>query len=196
MGNVGQSGVEAYTKLVETELKGVCEEIIGLLESSLITSEAVWNDKSEEEKTKEVEDKTLSEEHVFYCKMSGDYYRYLCEVFLDKGKENYKEKCLAYYERAMERAKLSLPETHPTRLGLALNYSVCNYEIVKGEAGKAKACELAKEAFDQAIEKLDSLNDNSYKDSTLIMQLLRDNLTLWTSENTDAPDADKEEANP
>jgi len=41
---------------------------------------------------------------------------------------------------------------------------------------------LAKNAFDQAISKLDKLDEASYKDSTLIMQLLRDNLTLWTSD--------------
>merc|ERR1712107_688128 len=81
--------------------------------------------------------------------------------------------------RTRWKSKKTLPETHPTRLGLALNFSVCYYEILK-EADKA--CKLAKEAFDAAIEKLDTLNDASYKDSTLIMQLLRDNLTLWTSE--------------
>lgn len=41
---------------------------------------------------------------------------------------------------------------------------------------------LAKEAFDNAIAELDTLSEDSYKDSTLIMQLLRDNLTLWTSD--------------
>uniref|UniRef100_A0A7N2LQA0 14-3-3 domain-containing protein n=1 Tax=Quercus lobata TaxID=97700 RepID=A0A7N2LQA0_QUELO len=45
-----------------------------------------------------------------------------------------------------------------------------------------RACYLAKQAFDEAIPKLDTLNEESYKDSTLIMQLLRDNLTLWTSD--------------
>lgn len=38
------------------------------------------------------------------------------------------------------------------------------------------------QAFDEAIAELDTLNEDSYKDSTLIMQLLRDNLTLWTSD--------------
>ena len=38
------------------------------------------------------------------------------------------------------------------------------------------------QAFDDAIAELDTLDEESYKDSTLIMQLLRDNLTLWTSE--------------
>lgn len=45
-----------------------------------------------------------------------------------------------------------------------------------------RACALAKQAFDEAIAELDTLNEESYKDSTLIMQLLRDNLTLWTSD--------------
>lgn len=45
-----------------------------------------------------------------------------------------------------------------------------------------RACHLAKQAFDEAISELDNLNEESYKDSTLIMQLLRDNLTLWTSD--------------
>nr|KAF6356418.1 tyrosine 3-monooxygenase/tryptophan 5-monooxygenase activation protein gamma [Myotis myotis] len=44
---------------------------------------------------------------------------------------------------------------------------------------------LAKTAFDDAIAELDTLNEDSYKDSTLIMQLLRDNLTLWTSDQQD-----------
>ena len=30
---------------------------------------------------------------------------------------------------------------------------------------------------------MDTLNEESYKDSTLIMQLLRDNLTLWTADS-------------
>ena len=38
------------------------------------------------------------------------------------------------------------------------------------------------QAFDEAIAELDTLGEDSYKDSTLIMQLLRDNLTLWTSD--------------
>jgi 14-3-3 protein epsilon len=45
-----------------------------------------------------------------------------------------------------------------------------------------KACKMAREAFDEAIADLDNVQDEYYKDATLIMQLLRDNLTLWTSE--------------
>jgi len=116
--------------------------------------------------------------------MSGDYYRYLAEF--RQANDSYKEKSKEYYQKALDIAQDNLPETHPTRLGLALNFSVCYYEILKQPE---KACELAKKSFDAAIEKLDGLNDSNYKDSTLIMQLLRDNLTLWTSEQAEDDEA-------
>merc|ERR1739847_163701 len=89
-----------------------------------------------------------------------------------------------------EKDDKGLPPTHPIRLGLALNYSVFYYEILQDPE---KACELAKTAFDDAIAELDTLSEESYKDSTLIMQLLRDNLTLWTSDMQGDNDAGEEQ---
>ncbi|KAJ1909886.1 14-3-3-like protein GF14 chi, partial [Tieghemiomyces parasiticus] len=59
-----------------------------------------------------------------------------------------------------------------------------------------RACHLAKQSFDDAIAELDTLSEESYKDSTLIMQLLRDNLTLWTSDMHEPTDKPSEEAEP
>lgn len=69
---------------------------------------------------------------------------------------------------------------------MALNFSVFYYEILNSPD---RACHLAKQAFDDAIAELDSLSEESYRDSTLIMQLLRDNLTLWTSSDSGEADA-------
>lgn len=88
------------------------------------------------------------------------------------------EKAQDAYKQATQTAS-TLKATHPIRLGLALNYSVFYYEIV---GSPDYACKLAKQAFDSAIAELDSLEEDEYRDSAAIMQLLRDNLTLWTTD--------------
>lgn len=118
---------------------------------------------------------------VFYLKMCGDYYRYLAE--LSSTEDDLAGKSEKFYKDALICAHSCLAPTHPTRLGLSLNMSVCYFEILKK---MREACDLAQRAFDAAIQNLDSLSDNNYKDSTLIMQLLRDNLTIWQ------PECDKE----
>merc|ERR1711981_14077 len=115
----------------------------------------------------------------FYLKMKGDYFRYLAEVTRDSERAAVVENSRKAYQEASDIAAKDMLPTHPINLGLALNYSVFHYEIL-GEPDAA--CNLAKTAFDKAIQELDTLSEESYKDSTLIMQLLRDNLTLWTSD--------------
>ena len=163
--NGGNDGKEKlareYRETIEKELDEVCKEVLGLLDDILIKKAAGPDAK------------------VFFLKMKGDYYRYLAEVKKDDEKKEVSEKCCEAYEEAWTVAEDELPVTHPIRLGLALNFSVFHYEIMNSPE---KACQLAKKAFDDAIAELDTLKEDSYKDSTLIMQLLRDNLTLWTSE--------------
>lgn len=84
------------------------------------------------------------------------------------------------YKTSLDIGRADLPVTHPIRLGLALNFSVFYYEIL---GAPDLACKIAREAFDDALKDLDKLPEENYKDSTLIMQLLRDNLSLWTAEH-------------
>merc|ERR1711935_622710 len=102
-------------------------------------------------------------------------------VFFKKMEGDYKEAAKKAYSEAQSKAE-ALPSTNPIRLGLALNFSVFHYEICDQ---KQEANNLAKTAFDTAIDHLDTLGDDEYKDSTLIMQLLKDNLTLWSSDDPD-----------
>lgn len=154
-----------YREEIEKELQERCGEVLNLIDDHLLQTVA--------------DTQSPVEARVFYLKMKGDYYRYLVEVTTGEHRETLAKSSHKAYTDATEAAS-DLPNTHPIKLGLALNFSVFHYEIMND--GK-QACELAKKAFDDAIAELDHLKEDSYKDSTLIMQLLRDNLTLWTSES-------------
>jgi len=156
--------IKEYRGKIEAELSNICDGILKLLDSHLVPSS------------------TAAESKVFYLKMKGDYHRYLAEFKTGAERKESAESTMVAYKAAQDIALAELAPTHPIRLGLALNFSVFYYEILNSPD---KACNIAKQAFDEAISELDTLGEESYKDSTLIMQLLRDNLTLWTSDLTE-----------
>jgi len=153
--------IKTYRITVEKELNNICMDILDVLDKHLIPAAQ------------------SGESKVFYYKMKGDYHRYLAEFATGNDRKEAAENSLVAYKAASDIAMTELPPTHPIRLGLALNFSVFYYEILNSPD---RACRLDKAAFDDAIAELDTLSEESYKDSTLIMQLLRDNLTLWTSD--------------
>ena len=110
----------------------------------------------------------------------GDYHRYLAEFTLGDKQKDSVDKSLEAYKAAFDVAITELRPTHPGHLSLALNFSVFYHEILNSPD---RACHLAKRAFDDATAELDTLSEEGYKDSTMIMQLLRDNLVLWISGN-------------
>merc|ERR1712228_896713 len=150
-----------YCAKVETELQSICDKILGLLGDNLIPKAS------------------NGESKVFYQKMKADYYRYIAEFTDGDKKTTAANNAKLAYEEAQKVAEKDLAVTHPIRLGLALNFSVFQYEVLNNPD---EACKMARTAFEDAIAELDNVAEDSYKDSTLIMQLLRDNLTLWTSD--------------
>jgi len=164
----GKQVIVLFEKHIEPEFNGLCNEISELLTSTLIAGA------------------TNSSAKVFYNKMAGDYARYQAEFQPDDTK--YGQAAKDFYETATQVAHQNLHPTDPIRLGLALNYSVCYFEVLKEPE---KAINNAKTAFDDAIKKLDGLDESSYKDATAILQLIRDNLTLW---NQGAEENSAEEA--
>ena len=151
-----------YKNQIECELDKICEEIIELLDTKLIESA-----------------KNHSQSLVFYEKMKGDYYRYIAEYSTGEKHTKAADSAFESYSKAKEIANASLDTTNPIRLGLCLNFSVFYYEV-RNDA--KEACTLAKQAFDDAIADIEKIDEENYRDSTTIMQLIRDNLTLWTSE--------------
>lgn len=160
---------------IEKELLALCDDVLQIIENYVIPN---------------LENKPVVLS-VFFKKMVGDYYRYKAEVLNGEEEKIASEMALKNYQEGKELAD-QLNSTDPTRLGLYLNFSVFNYEILNKTE---EACNLARTAFDTAISELDSISEDYYKDSTLIMQLLRDNLTLWTTKNGNIQNK-TEEGNP
>ncbi|EER10014.1 14-3-3 protein, putative [Perkinsus marinus ATCC 50983] len=156
---------KGYREKVEAELQTICDAILDLLDKPLITHSQTGESK------------------VFYYKMKGDYYRYIAEFSTGEKRNKAADNADQAYKDATNIAQSELQVTHPIRLGLALNYSVFYYEVLNQPE---EACKMARKAFEDAIAELDNVSEDSYKDSTLIMQLLRDNLTLWTSDQDGA----------
>ncbi|ODQ67595.1 14-3-3 protein, partial [Nadsonia fulvescens var. elongata DSM 6958] len=166
--------IKTYRVKIEDELEDICNDVLSVLTDHLLV-------KAESGESK-----------VFYYKMKGDYHRYLAEFATGDKRKDAANAAHESYKSATDVAQTELSSTHPIRLGLALNFSVFYYEILNSPD---RACHLAKQAFDDAIAELETLSEESYRDSTLIMQLLRDNLTLWKSdlEESQQAEASKEQ---
>lgn len=111
--------LQAYKKKIETALYADCEKIIEIVRSKVLS--------------KQCED----EPRAFFVKMVGDYYRYIAETAQGDKLEQVKTEALKAYEEAN---KITLPPCNPIKLGLALNFSVFYYEVMKDQK---RACELA-----------------------------------------------------
>lgn len=167
--------VDDILSKIENELLECCDEVLNIISNYNLVDLEKFN----------------LAHNVFFLKMRGDYYRYKAEVL---GNEDEKKASDSALESYMEASQLAggLSSTDPIRLGLHLNFSVFNYEILNN---CEKACKIAQDAFSAAISELDSLTEDYYKDSTLIMQLLRDNLTLWTSKRDPEQQKSEDAAN-
>ena len=151
-----------YKRRIEEELYRNCDEIIFLIRTDVLT--------------KASED----ESRAFFLKMIGDYCRYIAESSKDDRLARTKTDALGAYEEACKIAEKSLNACNSIRLGLALNFSVFHYEVMQDVK---KACELGDAALSAALEKLDDCDEETFRDAQSIIELLRENLSLWKEED-------------
>ena len=148
----------SYKQSIEEQLQKDCQKIIDMINSKVLNGDC------------------QAEAKAFFVKMVGDYYRYIAENAKGDTLEGVKDKAKAAYEEANA---IELPACNPIKLGLALNFSVFNYEVLKDHA---KACTLADDALQQALDKIDELEEDDFRDAKSIIELLKENLTLWKEE--------------
>jgi 14-3-3 protein epsilon len=156
-----ESSISSYKKTITKELSDLCHELINLIDTKLLQSSKF----------------PLNE--IYFKKMRGDYFRYLAECMSETDSPAIIESCSKTYQEADQTAKANIPPTHPLRLGLQLNMSVFEFEILQNPG---RAIQIASTALDEAFANIDKIRDEYFKESTLIMQLLRDNLTLWSNQ--------------
>jgi len=150
--------LKAYKDQIVEKLISDCEKVINIIQTKVLNSECE------------------NEPKAFFVKMVGDYYRYIAENAKDEKFEDVKQKALAAYNEANG---LDLPACNPIKLGLALNFSVFHYEVMKNHA---EACKLADAALGEALDKIDELEEDDFRDAKSIIELLKENLTLWKEE--------------
>jgi 14-3-3 protein epsilon len=142
--------------LIDQELKSICKDAIETVEHLL-------------ERTEEVENQ------VFLLKMKADYFRYMCEYDRTDTKSSLIMRAEEFYKKALKSAE-SLSEANPIKLGLLLNLTVFYYEVMDE---RDKACEMARKTLDEGIADLERIPETSHKESSMILQLFRDNLSIW-----------------
>jgi 14-3-3 protein epsilon len=147
--------IKQFKARLEAEIGEICTDIFELLEKYLIP-----NAQDDESK-------------VFYLKMKGDYHRYYVEAAPSAEQTRLAQEA---YQRGFTEAE-KLPVASPIRLGLALNFSVFYYEILKEQE---QGYQMAKKAFYEALEEIEGLPEDDYRESATIMSLLRDNLGTWS----------------
>ncbi|CAH1800608.1 unnamed protein product [Owenia fusiformis] len=154
--------IKEYRQQVEKELKENCKDILQIIDIQLKNNAD-----------------TSGVSAVSYLKMKGDYNTDLAKVATANDRKQAAENSLEAYKAASKIAMAELAPTNPIRLGLALNFSIFHYEVLKSPD---RACQEAETAFENAHKQIDSVCDQSYKDTTFLMQSLMDNLLSWRSE--------------
>ncbi|EFJ15600.1 hypothetical protein SELMODRAFT_4598, partial [Selaginella moellendorffii] len=120
---------------------------------------------------------STGESLVLYLKMKADYNRYLVDLKTGQQREEAEQATLMAFKIAQEHAFAELPPTHSFRLGLALNLSAFCFEHLNS---LDRACFVAQQAIDEAQAKVEASGKEPRRETSRIMELLRQNLAVWT----------------
>jgi len=150
-----------YKKKIEAELYEKCMKIVTTVEGKCLKLAAD------------------NESKAFFQKMIGDYFRYVAESAAEDKLQSVKDGAMKGYSEANKLSE-DLNPCNPIRLGLALNFSVFYYEVMNNHK---QACELGEKALSEALEKIDDVDEETFRDAKSIIELLKENLSLWKEED-------------
>lgn len=169
---------------IELELADACQDLLDLLDRHLVPAaeageERVFYHKMHVFHPPKFHLKSLSYPAHGVFHRQGDYHRYLAEFARRQQRERSALLALEAYKASYKHAFGTLPPWHPTRLGVALNFSVFFHDV---RGSPDRACHLAKHAFDEAVAGMHATPEHTFRDSLMILHLLRDDIILWSAE--------------
>ena len=118
------------------------------------------------------------ENKVLFLRMVGDNYRFMGETQQAEHLASSKQDCLEHYQQAVDVSK-KLHSCNRLKLGIALNMSVFYSELMND---KKHACSIAEIALKDAMDKIDDVDEETFRDAKTFIELLKENLTLWKEE--------------
>ena len=146
---------------IENEIRETCKELQDLVDKELLP--------------KNEEDEVL----VFLYKLKADYFRYICEFAEGNELLDNLIKAEEFYKKAYEIADKKLPIINCNRVSVALNYAIFLYETKKD---KKNGFDIAQNTFKESMKFIEDLEKPKYRDTLLIIQLLKENIIFWNSE--------------
>ena len=146
---------------IENEIRETCKDLQDLIDKYLIP-------KNDEDETK-----------VFLYKLKADYYRYICEFAEGKEYEDSLIKAEEFYKKAYDISDKKLPIISCNRVSVALNYAIFLYEIKKD---KKNGFDIAQKTFKDSMKFSEDLERPKFRDTLLIIHLLKENIIFWNSE--------------
>ena len=120
-----------------------------------------------------------SESKILYMKLKADYYRYHCEFAEGEEFEEISNNARKMYKEAFDLAEKELPLYNEVRLGLVLNYSVFEYDIMDN---KNEGLEMASKIYNDTMKILDDVEKKRSSDNLLLIQIIKENINIWSNE--------------
>lgn len=146
--------VEEYRNAIEREIVDTCVDMVALLDTTLLPSSA------------------SAEASAFFFAFKGDCNRLVAE-FCTVERAAAIQQAGDAYEHAWMVSQRGLPAIHPVRLGVALSYSTFEREIVGSQGSACRRTQLA-------LDHVGAHVAVQHSQAAILLQMLRDNLALWT----------------
>ena len=146
---------------IENELRETCNKLQEIIDKYLLPNNE--------------EDDTI----VFLLKLKADYFRYICEFAEGNEFEYNLNKAEEYYKKAFEISEKKLPIINCNRVSIGLNYAIFLYEVKKD---RMAGFDVAQNIFKESMKFIDDLEKSKFRDTLLIIQLLKENIIFWNSE--------------